>query len=91
MSVKCDEVPGYTAAFGQGTMSCLDTCQEHQRKVNAKAPLEAQEACNKDAKCGGLYDKGTLAPRGNGKCGMVGGSCLGRLHSFGLFSVQHRN
>lgn len=69
MSVKCDEVPGYTAAFGQGTMSCLDTCQEHQRKVNAKAPLEAQEACNKDAKCGGLYDKGTLAPRGNWKKG----------------------
>jgi len=32
--------------------------EEHQRKVNAKAPLEAQEACNKDAKCGGLYDKG---------------------------------
>jgi len=35
--------------------------QEHQRKVDAAAPLAAQEACNNDEKCGGLYDKGASA------------------------------
>ena len=48
-----------TGALSDGrAMPCR---QEHQRKVDAAAPLAAQEACNNDEKCGGLYDKGASA------------------------------
>ena len=58
MSVKCDEV-GLWQQRCMVKLPCLG--QEHQRKVDAAAPLAAQGACDNDEKCGGLYDKGALA------------------------------
>lgn len=45
-------------AVGYEKKMAVKCDEEHQRKVDAAAPLAAQEACNNDEKCGGLYDKG---------------------------------
>ena len=59
MAVKCDEVSLWLHSQHRRVVR-RPYRQEHQRKVDAAAPLAAQEACNNDEKCGGLYDKGAL-------------------------------